>query len=81
MNTESFRHDVIEAMRRQGMNAHRLARMAHIQQSSLYNFINGKALLSGEFVLRLMPYIYEPLVLTTSPNTPTAPEEASHELA
>lgn len=77
MHIEQFRHDMIEAMARQGLNANRLAQLAHVQQSSLYNFINKKALLSGEFVLRLLPYVYDRL--PPSPVSPTPEEsEANH---
>ena len=76
MNIEQFRHDMIEAMARQGLNANRLAQLAHVQQSSLYNFINQKALLSGEFVLRLLPYVYDRL--PPSPVSPTPEDSEPH---
>ena len=76
MNIEQFRHDMIEAMARQGLNANRLAQLAHVQQSSLYNFINKQALLSGKFVLRLLPYVYDRL--PPSPVSPTPEESEAH---
>lgn len=79
MNIETFREDVRTYIAESGLNAYRLSRQARVETSSLYNFLNGKASLSGDSVMKLWPFIYENprrKPPTAIPTTPPAGEPA-----
>lgn len=75
MNIETFREDVRTYIAESGLNAYRLSRQARVETSSLYNFLNGKASLSGDSVMKLWPFIYENPRRKPPTATPTTPPE------
>ena len=59
MNIYTFRADLREAMSSRGLNTHRLSLLAKVEPASLYNFLKGKASLSGDSLLKLYPFVYK----------------------
>ena len=59
MNTQQIRHDLLAMMGKTGIKASRLAKISGVETSSLYNFLNGKASLHADSLLKLWPYVYE----------------------
>lgn len=76
MNIETFRKDIRAYIAEFGLNVFRLSRQAKVEASSLYNFLNGKASLSGDSVIKLWPFIYENPIRKSAQAAPTKSRES-----
>lgn len=74
MNAQQIRHDILAMMGRTGIKASRLARLSGVETSSLYNFLNGKASLHVDSLMKVWPYVYEnPIPLEGLPGVSPIP--------
>ena len=57
MNTETLRQKLRHCMREQELTQEHVSRLAHVSQSSISRFLNGKTISLGP-ALRLLEYVH-----------------------